>query len=94
MLCCGQIPEVTAAQARALYRAGITNPEVLAATAQLDVERALCDWLPAAMRTGSAARPRDARSAAARVGVTGQPCSNALVRRSAKLLLTGTFIDS
>ncbi|BDA50034.1 DNA polymerase theta [Coccomyxa sp. Obi] len=83
-----QMAEVTAAQARALYRAGITNPEVLAATAQVDVERALCAWLPAAMRSGGAARPKDARSVAARVGVTGQLGSNAVVRRSAKLLLT------
>ena len=85
------MPEVTAAQARALYQAGITNPEALAATPPLEVERALCAWLPHAMRTSGAAKPKDARAAAARIGVTGQLGSNAVVRRSAKLLLTGGF---
>ncbi|CAL8465457.1 g4993 [Coccomyxa elongata] len=85
------MPELTAAQARVLFRAGITQPEALAATPQVNVERALCAWLPHTMRTGCAARPKDARAAAARVGITGQLGSNAVVRRSAKLLLTGMF---
>ncbi len=91
VLWCGQMPELAAAQARALYRAGITNPEALAATPQVDVERALCAWLPHTMQTGCSARAKDARLAAARVGVTGQLGSNAVVRRSAKLLLIGMF---
>ena len=88
-LCKHQMPEVTAAQARALYQAGITDPEALATTPATEVERALCAWLPHAMRTSGAAKPKDARAAATRIGVTGQLGSNAVVRRSAKLLLTG-----
>lgn len=87
-----KMPEMTAAQARALHKAGITDVEALAAAAPLEVERALCAWLPAAMRTTAGGQsggsgPKDARAAAQRVGVTGQAGSNAVVRRSAKVLL-------
>jgi hypothetical protein len=92
-VCMRQVPQLSAAKARALYAAGIRDAEDLASAEQGAVERALAAALPRALQTRwrppTRGEPRDARAEAARTGLTGQAGSNALVRRSAASLLAG-----
>ena len=76
-----QVPEVTGARARALHTAGMATPEELAHASEDQIAKALAVGLPRAMRAGT--------SKALAVGVTGNEATNALSRRTARLVLAG-----
>ena len=80
----GQVPEVTGARARALHAAGMATPEELAQSTEDQIVRALAAGLPRAMRSSVSGAAK-----AFATGATGNQATNALVRRTAKLVLAG-----
>lgn len=80
-----QVTGMSAAQARALVSAGITNPEVLAARPREDVVAALSGMVCATAMQGNR-RPSNARSKSVDGGATGDLAANRLVARMAATL--------
>lgn len=78
-----EVPQMTAAHARALHSAGMQCPEHLAAAPEADVKKALASGLPAAVKKTK----QDKRTAPLLGGLTGGQGTNQLVARSAKALL-------
>lgn len=82
-----QVHEVTAARARALSAAGMATPEDITHASEEQIVRALASGLPRSMRTASHGPAK-----ALAVGATGNPATNALVRRTAQLVLAGVCV--
>ena len=81
-----QVPGTSAAQARALVAAGITNPELLATRPREEVVAALSGMVRATALHGSRGDRPTARCKAVDGGATGDLAANRLVARMATAL--------